>query len=157
MRFSSHPSIHRPARHECSGHTEWIYLVKFRLHDPILSTREMLAHELQQSLYDEGCMAGNFMVASIDDDVAWVVIVREGCEVDYHTCYGGASGHDGSDKTAIQQVKGEVTEGLDQAPNSLVSFEEVADRAVYTSSPGSPSFWGMAKRTSDWPNHLLAA
>lgn len=156
MRFSDHPSIRRLTQHECSGRTEWIYLVKFRLHDPVLSTREMLAHELQQSLFDEGCMTGDFMVGRIEDDVAWVVILRQGCEIDFHACYVD-EGHDGSDEAAIQQVVNEVTEGLASASAPLASFEEVTDRAIYTTSPGSRSFWGMTRHTPDWPNHLLTA
>lgn len=78
--------------------------------DPALSTDVDVATEVQQTIFDRGCVAGFFQVTGKGDDGRWrIILERPDCESDYHECVYD-TGHDGSDKAAIEQLQAEVTE-----------------------------------------------
>lgn len=156
MRFSDHPNVHRNIPDPyCSQDRAWIYLTQFRLLDPIiLSQPAVLTEELQQTLYDAGGMTGGFMIVQIEDDTAWIVFYREGCEVDYHNCYDPDGGHDGSHEEAIMQVENELRECIKYARSEpLVALERVIERAYYD-NPGV-SFWRHLHNTDTWHDRLF--
>lgn len=156
MRFSDNLNVHRDIPDPyCSQDRDWVYIAQFRLLDPILSQSVVLAEELQQTLYNDGGMAGGFMIVEIEGDTAWVVFCREGCEVDYHNCYDPPGGHDGSHEAAIEQVEAEIRESISFARSEpLISFERVIERAYYD-NPGGFSFWRILYNSDDWRERLF--
>lgn len=157
MRFSDTPSyIDRAIPDDmCSNELPWVYLASFTILDTNLPrTPEMIAHELQASLYNEGGMNGFFQVVRIEGDKVWVILVREGCEVDYHNCYDPRNGHDGTHESAIAQCDGELREAMSDGNArqgiALLKFGRVTDRVLYTAGFTSP--W-----SAPWEELLLAA
>lgn len=68
--------------------------------------------------WDGSVLAANYNNESIKlrNDGRWEVeLLRDDCETDYHECYAGDQGHDGSDGAAIKQVEGELAEALKDA------------------------------------------
>ena len=71
-----------------------------------------------ECFWDGSVLAGYYKEESIRlrEDGRWEFeLLRPDCEADWHNCYAGSEGHDGSDEQATKQVEGELGEALTNA------------------------------------------
>lgn len=104
------------------------YAVSFEA--PATWSPEAIGAAIQTEFFWDGSvLAAYYKNESIKlrGDGRWQVeLLREDCEADYHECYAGDEGHDGSDEAAIRQVRGELDEALTTA--AIISDVRVESR-----------------------------
>lgn len=99
------------AERGCGGAS---YIISFEA--PTTWSPEAISAAIQTEFFWDGSvLTAHYKNESIKlrGEGRWQVeLLREDCEADYHECYAGDNGHDGSDEAAIKQVEGEITEAL---------------------------------------------
>lgn len=98
------------------------YVISAKVTDPVLvrASLDVVAAEIQEVLFWDGAVTtGHFVMHSRNNDRITFVLKRYGCEEDYHDCYAGSHGHNGSDRNAIAQLQGEILEAIEDCPTEV--------------------------------------
>lgn len=113
------------------------YVVSAKLTDRMLvkAPLDVVAAEVQQALFWDGAVTtGYFRIEGRWDDRILFRIDRYSCDDDYHNCYAGIDGHDGSNRAAMAQLQGEIMEALDYCPNEVLLENIVVEQRFVQSS-----------------------
>lgn len=99
------------------------YIVSATLADRMLvhAPLDVVIAEVQQALFWDGaCTTGFFELEGRWDNRIAFRIKRHGCDDDYHDCYAGMDGHDGSNRKAIAQLQGEIRQAIEGCPTEVL-------------------------------------